>query len=343
MQRRKISLLILTLAVSLSSNLSGVTIRAQTTYAANEDRDRAQKLYQERNYKEASALLEKVVKRSPNDFDAWFLLGVSDVRRGEYKRSSKAFETAAKLKPDSGAAYTGLAYVYLFRNKLKDAVKKSQVAISIDANNSEAHAVLAAARLRTGNRDEALAEAETAIKLNSNLADAYLVKAQALVQFSGNIIVRSPDDVDFTGNRFQEAATALQTYLTLAPNSREKQLWQDQFEALSFHAAAGSKAERHRLGVYSGKEVTTRLRLISKPEPSYTEVARRNQVTGTVVLRALFTSDGAVKHIMMVGGLPDGLTWEAIQAAKRIRFAPATLNGQPVSMLIQLEYNFNLY
>ena len=343
MQRHKISLLILTLAVSLFSNLTGVAIRAQTPYAANEDRDRAQQFYQERNYKEASALLEKVVKRSPNDFDAWFLLGMSDVRRGEFKRSSKAFETAVKLRPDSAHAYTGLAYVYLFRNKLNDAIKKSQVAISIDANNAEAHAVLAAARLRTRNRDEALAEAETAIKLNNKLADAYLVKAQALVQFSGDVIVRTPDEIDFPGNKFKEAATALHNYLTLAPNSREKQLWQDQFEALSFHAAAGSKAERHRLGVYNSKEVTTKLRLISKPEPQYTELARRNLVTGTVILRALFTSDGAVKHIMMLDGLPDGLTWEAIQAAKKIKFVPATLNGQPVSMLVQLEYNFYFY
>jgi hypothetical protein len=59
--QRKISLLILALALFLWSNLSGKAIRAQTPYAPNEDRDRAQKLYLARNYTEASALLEKVV------------------------------------------------------------------------------------------------------------------------------------------------------------------------------------------------------------------------------------------------------------------------------------------
>jgi tetratricopeptide (TPR) repeat protein len=327
----------------LLSNLAGEAIQAQTPYAPNEDRDRAEKLYQERNYMEASALLEKVVKRSPNDFDAWYLLGLSDVRRREFKKSGKAFESAVKLKPDSAPAHTGLALVYLLRNKPKDAIKKSEVAISIDANNSEAHAVLAAARLRTGDRDEALAEAETALKLNDKLADAYLVKAQALVQFSRDVIVRTPKDPDFTGNRYQEAATALDNYLKLAPNSPDKQLWNDQLQALSFHAAARSKEGWNRLGVYTSKEVTTKLRLISKPEPSYTEVARGNMVTGTVVLKALFTSEGAVKHIVVVYGLPDGLTWEAVRAAKKIKFVPANLNGQPVSMLLQLEYNFNIY
>jgi hypothetical protein len=31
---------------------------------------------------------------------------------------------------------------------------------------------------------------------------------------------------------------------------------------------------------------------------------------------------------------------EAVRAAKKIKFVPGDLNGQPVSTLIQLEYNF---
>jgi hypothetical protein len=38
-----------------------------------------------------------------------------------------------------------------------------------------------------------------------------------------------------------------------------------------------------------------------------------------------------------------GLTEKAVAAARLILFAPATRNGQPVSMYMQLEYNFNLY
>ena len=60
--------------------------------------------------------------------------------------------------------------------------------------------------------------------------------------------------------------------------------------------------------VYSGKDVTTKARVISKPEPQYTEIARQNQVTGTVVLRAVFTADGQVRNIRAVAGLPHGLT-----------------------------------
>lgn len=95
--------------------------------------------------------------------------------------------------------------------------------------------------------------------------------------------------------------------------------------------------------IFSGKEVNSKARVLSKPEPQYTEEARKNQVTGTVVLRAVFTSGGQVTNIRAVAGLPYGLTDRAIAAARQIKFMPATKDGRPVSMYIQLEYNFNLY
>jgi TonB family protein len=95
--------------------------------------------------------------------------------------------------------------------------------------------------------------------------------------------------------------------------------------------------------IFSGREVTSKARVLSKPEPTYTESARKNQITGTVVLRAVFSSGGSVTNIHAVSGLPDGLTERAIAAAKQIRFTPATKDGRPVSMWMELQYNFNLY
>ncbi|MFY9622305.1 MAG: energy transducer TonB [Pyrinomonadaceae bacterium] len=98
-----------------------------------------------------------------------------------------------------------------------------------------------------------------------------------------------------------------------------------------------------RQRVYRSPEVSTRPRVIAKPEPQYTEQARRDQVTGTVVLRVVFSSSGQVTNIQAVQKLGAGLTEKAIAAARQIRFLPAMRNGQPVSMYMQLEYNFNLY
>jgi protein TonB len=66
-------------------------------------------------------------------------------------------------------------------------------------------------------------------------------------------------------------------------------------------------------------------------------------VTGSVVLRVVFSRSGEVTNIRAVHSLPFGLTERAIAAARLIRFRPATRDGNPVNVYMQLEYNFNLY
>ena len=95
--------------------------------------------------------------------------------------------------------------------------------------------------------------------------------------------------------------------------------------------------------IFRGPEVEQRARLLFKPEPQYTEEARRNQITGTVTLRVVFSSSGQVEQIRAMHTLPFGLTEKAIAAARQIKFVPATKGGRAVSVWMQLEYNFNLY
>lgn len=95
--------------------------------------------------------------------------------------------------------------------------------------------------------------------------------------------------------------------------------------------------------IYTGKQLDRKARLGIKPEPQYTEEAKQNQIMGTVVLKAVFTSAGNVSNIRIISGLPYGLTERALAAAKNIKFFPAMKDGKNVSMWMQLEYNFNLY
>jgi len=108
-------------------------------------------------------------------------------------------------------------------------------------------------------------------------------------------------------------------------------------------AVANPDNSKEALRILTGKDVTRKAIVGSKPEPSYTEDARRNQITGTVVLKAVFSGKGRVTNITVVSGLPHGLTERAIAAARQIRFIPAAKDGQYVSTWMQLEYNFNLY
>jgi TonB family protein len=95
--------------------------------------------------------------------------------------------------------------------------------------------------------------------------------------------------------------------------------------------------------VFSGREVTQKARVLAKPEPTYPESARKYQITGTVVLRALFSAEGKVTDIDVIKKLPHGLTGATIKAARGISFTPAVKDGHPVSMYMELQYNFNLY
>jgi TonB family protein len=95
--------------------------------------------------------------------------------------------------------------------------------------------------------------------------------------------------------------------------------------------------------VIANREATRKVIVVWKPEPVYTESARSNQRTGTVVLKGIFTPSGQVIILGVIKGLKDGLTEKAIEAAKQIRFFPAEKDGKAVSVTLQLEYNFNLY
>lgn len=87
-------------------------------------------------------------------------------------------------------------------------------------------------------------------------------------------------------------------------------------------------------------EVTSRARITFKPDPGYTEEARRNFVEGAVRLRVVLNLSGEVTSISVIKGLPDGLTERAIAAARQIKFTPAQKDGRTVSQYAVLEYDF---
>jgi TonB family protein len=95
--------------------------------------------------------------------------------------------------------------------------------------------------------------------------------------------------------------------------------------------------------VFSAGDVTRRAVISRQPQPLYTDEARRNKVTGTVSLRMMLAADGTVRHIVPLTTLPDGLTEQAIEAARNIEFTPASKDGHAVSQAVTVVYNFNIY
>jgi outer membrane biosynthesis protein TonB len=139
--------------------------------------------------------------------------------------------------------------------------------------------------------------------------------------------------------RLKGAPRCVEDYLRLA---RGTPFEREQLEAFAGQVSMLVEADAAR-AVLLGPEVDVRARITRKPDPGFTEEARRNNVRGRVRLRAVLGSDGAVRHVLVLEGLPFGMSEECVAAAKGIRFTPAVKDGRPASQFVVLEYNFNTY
>jgi protein TonB len=81
---------------------------------------------------------------------------------------------------------------------------------------------------------------------------------------------------------------------------------------------------------------------VTRVEPLYTESARRARIQGFVIIQAVIDRQGNVTEARVLKPLPLGLDMAALEAVKRWKFRPGTLNGQPVPVYYNLTVNFQL-
>jgi TonB family protein len=106
-----------------------------------------------------------------------------------------------------------------------------------------------------------------------------------------------------------------------------------------------SKSERDAQQALEGIqkiEGTRKARVIYRVEPQYTEDARANKISGTVVLTLTVDHEGLPQNIQVKKSLYPSLDQSAIEAARKMRFEPAMKDGQAVSMFISVEMNFQM-
>jgi TonB family protein len=92
---------------------------------------------------------------------------------------------------------------------------------------------------------------------------------------------------------------------------------------------------------YPGIVLPTELKFV---DPEYTQAARDAGIEGIVVLEAVIDPAGKVADPRVVQSLDTkyGLDEQAIAAAKKWLFHPATKDGKPVPVIVQLELMFRL-
>jgi TonB family protein len=78
-------------------------------------------------------------------------------------------------------------------------------------------------------------------------------------------------------------------------------------------------------------------------EPQFTEDAKQKKIQGICVLSLIVDANGRPTHIRIRRSLEPGLDVNAIFAVSQYRFTPATFQGKPVPVLIDIEVNFRIY
>lgn len=79
-----------------------------------------------------------------------------------------------------------------------------------------------------------------------------------------------------------------------------------------------------------------------RPEPYYSEEARKARYQGTVVMYVEVDSTGHASHLRVVRSLGLGLDQKAMQSVSQWRFKPGTKDGNPVTVAATIEVNFRL-
>jgi TonB family protein len=86
-----------------------------------------------------------------------------------------------------------------------------------------------------------------------------------------------------------------------------------------------------------------RAKAVSHPDPTYPESARKAKLNGTVVLAVAVNEQGRVDAVKVVRSSSREFEQNSIDAAKQWVFLPATRDGKPVAIQMDIDMGFRLY
>jgi len=92
-----------------------------------------------------------------------------------------------------------------------------------------------------------------------------------------------------------------------------------------------------------GRGGVTQPRPIYDPDPDYSDAARKANYQGSILMWLVVGPEGRPHNIRAQRSLGMGLDEKAVAAVNTWRFQPATLNGQPVAVEVNVEVRFRLY
>jgi len=82
-------------------------------------------------------------------------------------------------------------------------------------------------------------------------------------------------------------------------------------------------------------------KLVHEVRPDYPPLAVQARVSGMVILEAQVGTDGRVRSVRVLRGIPL-LDEAAIEAVKQRRYQPLLLNGEPTEFILTMTMSFKL-
>jgi TonB family protein len=114
----------------------------------------------------------------------------------------------------------------------------------------------------------------------------------------------------------------------------------DMIKPGGFETAAGIEAPRPKQA--AAPPAVQPVVILAKPNPAYSDEARKLGLEGEVLLEVIFPALGPVQVVRVAKGLGHGLDEAAVRAAQQIRFKPALQDGKPVDFPATLHIEFRL-
>ena len=99
-----------------------------------------------------------------------------------------------------------------------------------------------------------------------------------------------------------------------------------------------SEAEPKRIG--NGVLAPT---VLHTENPSYSEVAKREKISGNVLVGLVVDQQGEPTHVRVVRGIGYGLDEKAVEAVKGYKFKPAMEDGKPVAVAMNIQVKFQVF
>lgn len=165
--------------------------------------EKAQRLLDDARYRDAAALLKKIVNADPADFQAWTELGTAQLMGGDVAEAEKAYRRAIQERPTFALALLNLGRVLINQKRYADSIEPLLGAAQARPDSADAHFLLGETYLKLKQGSKAVPQLNEALRLDpqgkaeahlllGSLYDAVGLKDRAAAEYE-QFLMKRPD------------------------------------------------------------------------------------------------------------------------------------------------------